>query len=239
MPNPAAAADFEKIPVRIAVQSLTPEPLMQILRTLVPKFLACVAIPAFAAIAPASAATHQLNRDELVLIKKISTSSAQRREPVWWDPILCKVARARAADMMKRHYFSHTSPSGKAANYLVGDAGYVLPSYYSSSRSGNNIESIGMSTGTPKEMFSSWLKSKGHRPHLLGEMEFYRQQTSIGVGVVRSPDKPHYKYYVFLSAPPNAAVSPRLITLRDPGGTTVASTRPLASAMASLLGTDD
>lgn len=153
---------------------------------------------------PANAQIHRLNSDEMTLFKRLAANSRQQRDAVNLDPILCIVARKRAADMANRHYFSHTNPDGQGPNFLVRRAGFVLPSYYDRSRSGNNIESIGMNTGNPRKMVSLWLKSSGHRVHVLGELAFYQQQTSVGVGVFRSPEAPHYKYFVFLSAPPPA-----------------------------------
>lgn len=190
-----------------------------------------------AAVTPVAAQIHRLSTDEATLFKRISASSGQRREAVKLDPILCIVARKRATDMANRNYFSHTNPDGQGANYLVLRASYTLPSYYDRSRSGNNIESIGMSTGTPQEIVSLWLKSSGHRVHVLGETDFYQQQNSFGVGVFRSPVAPHYKYFVFLSAPPNATLSPRAATLVSPTGATLASTRPLATSWAGITGT--
>ena len=189
-------------------------------------------ISALAMVAPATAQIHQLNRDETALFKRIAADSGQMRNTVRLDPILCIVARDRAADMAKRDYFSHTNPDGHGVNFLVRRAGYVLPSYYDRSPSGNNLESIGMSTGRPQEMVSLWSKSSGHRVHVLGEVPFYRQQSSVGVGVFRSPKAPHYKYYVFLSAPPNGSLSPRSAILKNPKGVTIASTRPLGGALA-------
>jgi uncharacterized protein YkwD len=186
--------------------------------------------------APASAQIHQLNSDEMTLFQKISSNSAQQRKKLNLDPILCIVARERGADMARRHYFSHTTPGGKGANFFVRSMGYALPSYYDLSRSGNNIESIGMSTGTSQEMVSLWLNSKPHRAHVMGEVDFYQQQTSIGVGVFRSAEAPYYKYFVFLSAPPNLSPKPRLVILKNPKGVTLASTRPLAAAWAALTG---
>jgi len=94
-----------------------------------------------------------------------------------------------------------------------------------------------MSIGSPQEMVSRWLQSSGHRPHVLGEVAFYQQQTSVGVGVFRSPEAPHYKYFVFLSAPPNASLTPRALILKDPKGVTLASTRPFVHALAPFIGT--
>jgi len=189
-----------------------------------------------AMVAPAAAQIHRLNGDEMALFRKISINAGQQRKSMKLDPILCLVARQRGADMARRHYFSHTTPDGKGANFLIGQAGYLLPSYYDLSRSGNNIESIGMNPGTPKQMVSLWLNSSAHRDHVLGELDFFRQQTSVGVGVFRSPEAPHFKYYVFLSAPPNRSLTPRRVALKNPKGVTIATTRPLADAFARFAG---
>lgn len=187
-------------------------------------------------IAPAAADIHRLNSDEMALFHKLSINPGQQRKSFNLDPILCIVARQRGADMARRHYFSHTTPDGKGANYLIGEAGYELPTYYDLSRSGNNIESLGMSPGTPKQMVSLWLNSGAHRDHVLGELDFFRDQISIGVGVFRSSQAPHNKYYVFLSAPPNAARNPNAVTLKSPTGVTLATTRRSAVAMAIFTG---
>jgi hypothetical protein len=180
--------------------------------------------------APATAGIHQLNSAEATLFKRISSNAGQQREKLVLHPILCKVARQRAADMARRGYASHTNPEGLGPNTLVRGAGFVLPSSYDASPAGNNIESFVAAHGTPKEAVTLWLESIHHRPHILGEDGFYQEQTSIGVGVVRSTQAPYYKYHVFLSAPPNAAISPRSVVLKNPKGMTIASTRPLADA---------
>ena len=182
--------------------------------------LGMISLVAF--VAPASAQIHRLNSDEMSLFKRIAANAEQQRDAMVLDPILCIVARKHATDMAKRNYFGHTNPDGQGPNFLVRRAGYVLPSYYDRSRAGNNIESIGMSTGSPQSVTSLWLRSNDHRPHVLGELDFYQQQSAIGVGVYRSAAPPHYRYYVFLSAPPNIALSPRSAILKDPHGVTLA-----------------
>ncbi len=176
-----------------------------------------------ATVAPATARTHRLSSDEMILFKRISSNSGQQRGSVTLDPILCLVARQRAADMARRNYFSHTNPDGLAANYFVRREGYQLPTYYDPSNSGNNIESIAMGVVGPGEIFSLWLGSSAHRTHVLGEAAFYQEQRSIGVGVARSSRPPYYKYYVFLSAPPNATPRPQAVALLSPKGVKLAS----------------
>ena len=187
-------------------------------------------------LASATAQIHRLNSDEMSLFKRIAANAEQQRDAMTLDPILCIVARKHAADMAKRNYFAHTNPDGQGPNFLIRRAGYILPSYYDNSRAGNNIESIGMSTGSPQSVLSPWLRSSSHRPHILGELDFYQQQSSIGIGVYRSPVAPHYRYYVFLSAPPNASLSPRPASLKSPHGATLASTRQPAVGLARLTG---
>ena len=189
-----------------------------------------------ATLAHASARTHRLTSDEMVLFKRISSSSVQQRVSITLDPILCLVARQRAADMAKRNYFSHTNPDGDGPNFLVRREGYVLPTYYDASRSGNNIESLGMGTGGAGEIFSLWLGSAAHRTHVLGEAAFYREQRSIGVGVFRSSRPPFYKYFVMLSAPPTSAPGPQVVTLTSPKGTVMAGPLPRAKASARFSG---
>ncbi|MES2924500.1 MAG: CAP domain-containing protein [Verrucomicrobiota bacterium] len=169
------------------------------------------------------------------IFERVTGNPGQMRRIVSLDPILCKVARQRAVDMERRNYFNHVNPSGQGPNFLVRRAGYFLPSYYDGSKSGNNIESIAMTTGTAREAFALWINSSPHKTHLLGVDSFYREQTSIGIGVYQSKSFPHYKYYVFISAPANAAKRPPLVILQDSKGKIVARTRPSVAAMPNPL----
>jgi hypothetical protein len=175
--------------------------------------------------ATAIAETHTLNRDEMALFKLIANSPKQARAATILDPILCKVARSRCADMSNRNYISHTTPDGTAANYLVTQAGYTLPSYYDSTNAGNNIESLGVDLGNSQQIFRRWMKSIYHKSHILAESPFYQEQTSIGVGVFKSPKPPHIKYYIVLSAPPTTNQDPPLIILKNPAGKIISKTR--------------
>jgi uncharacterized protein YkwD len=177
-----------------------------------------------AAACTASAGVHRLNTDEMKLFRLAANDHGQKRGKVTLDPILCKVARERASDMARKNYFNHVNLNGQGPNHLIRRAGYGLPSFYDKSRSGNNIESIAMTTGDSKSAFTLWMNSDGHRPHLLGEQAFYKEQTSVGVGVFRSPNPPYYKHYVFLSAPANESTLPPLLILKDPKGKILART---------------
>ncbi len=185
----------------------------------------------------AAAGTHRLNSDELKMFALVANHSDQQRPHISLDPILCKVARERATDMGKKNYFDHVNRSGHGPNFLVRRAGFDLPYYYDSSRPGNSIESIAKTYGTPRETFALWMNSGPHQVHILGNVTFYSEQTSVGVGVYRSKMAPFAVYSVFISAPANAAKNPPALTLMNSKGKIVAQTRLSTTAwLAPVLG---
>ena len=118
------------------------------------------------------------------------------------NPILAQVARERALDMGTRNYFSHTNPDGFGPNYLVRQAGYALPTWYDVANDANNIESISGGYSTAATAWAGWLNSAGHRVHVLGQEEFWADQTNFGIGYAYVPNSTYRHYWVFISAPP-------------------------------------
>ena len=143
-----------------------------------------------------------LSTQEQAIATMLSSAPLQQRAFLKLDPILEKVARARAADMAARHYFAHVNPDGVAANYLVRQAGYQLPASWSTSPTANYIESIGAGYTTPAAMWSAWMASPDHKTHLLGQQTFFAEQTSYGVGFVYNPGSQYGYYWVVITAPP-------------------------------------
>lgn len=141
-----------------------------------------------------------LNEQEQNLATLMIEDPRQQRLSLTCHPILAQVARERAQDMVDRHYFSHTNPDGYGPNYLVMQAGYVLPSYYDSTPEGNNIESIGGGYPTANAAWEGWMNSSGHRTHLLGEIPFFADQIEYGIGYTRGGDYSHY--WVVITAKP-------------------------------------
>jgi uncharacterized protein YkwD len=138
------------------------------------------------------------------LENKIATfmkGAGQKRRSLTFNPILARVARERAADMGRRNYFSHVNPDGIGPNYLVTQAGYVLPEYYGKDRAGNSIESIAGGE-TPQEAWDLWMKSPPHREHILGLSEFYAGQIEYGIGHAYFPNSQYKHYWVILTAEP-------------------------------------
>ncbi|MEM7334606.1 MAG: CAP domain-containing protein [Chloroflexota bacterium] len=143
-----------------------------------------------------------LNSQEKTLADLVINDANQGRPSMTCDPILAQVARERAIDMAERSYFGHTNPDGFGPNYLVKDAGYELPSWYSNDNDGNNIESIGAGYTSANGVWAGWLGSSGHRVHLLAESSFWQSQTNYGIGYYYDANSPYRHYWVFISAPP-------------------------------------
>ena len=142
-----------------------------------------------------------LNANERAVADLMVAAPEQQRETPVCDPILARVARARARDMALRGYFSHTNPDGDGVNLLAREAGYPLPDWYASNQDSNNIESIGGGYQTSADVWAGWIGSSGHRVHVLGTESFYADQEAYGVGYYFNPDSPLKHYWVFLSAP--------------------------------------
>lgn len=102
-------------------------------------------------------------------------------------------ARHKAYDLGDREYFSHLSPDGENANRLARRYENNLPTYYP--ENGNSIESLLGGTDDPEKMINFLLLSPGHRKHLLGENEFFRRQSYIGIGFEFVSGSPYSFYW--------------------------------------------
>lgn len=170
-------------------------------------FLLIVAILIFSPGASGHRMSESLGGDtDEELEKRIATflkqDPNQQRASLTYNAILARVARERARDMGQRNYFGHVNPDGIGANYLVTQAGYVLPDFYGSNKSSNNIESIAAGSETAEEAWSRWMNSTAHRTHLLGLTKFYAEQVEYGVGHAFAPDSRYKHYWVVITAKP-------------------------------------
>jgi uncharacterized protein YkwD len=96
--------------------------------------------------------------------------------PLRRDADLAKAARGHSADMVRRDYFAHVSPSGRTFKDRVREAGYGRPGQ--GWRAGENLGWGTQERATPNALVDAWLESSGHRRVLLSSD--YRE---IGVGV--------------------------------------------------------
>jgi uncharacterized protein YkwD len=134
------------------------------------------------------------------LATMMKQASGQRRASLTYNETLARVARERAQDMARRGYFSHVNPDGLGANYLVRQAGYVLPDSYGKKKSSNNIESIASGNKTPADAWAAWMGSSAHKKHLLGLTTDYAEQTDYGIGYVYVPESQWKHYWVVITA---------------------------------------
>jgi uncharacterized protein YkwD len=151
-----------------------------------------------------------LSPQEQAVLDRLLNHPDQRHQALICNDILQRVARERALDMGQRNYFSHVTPEGYGPNYLVRQAGYPLPTWYSQAVSANNIESIAYyaATVTPDwrvvvdEVWQGWMDSPPHRDHLLGATDFYAAQTEFGIGYANVPDErwAYRSYWVVIIA---------------------------------------
>lgn len=141
-----------------------------------------------------------LNAQEQEIADRMKNDPEQQRPALNCHPILHQVARERAEDMGIRAYFSHVNPDGYGPNYLVQQAGYLLPSWYNQAPDANNIESIAGGYPTAEAAWQAWMNSSGHRTHLLGLHSFWAEQTDYGIGYVYVPGSPYGHYWVVLTA---------------------------------------
>ncbi len=148
----------------------------------------------------------EMSADEQQLASWLTGDRGQRRDRsrMHADPILTAVARARAEDMAARRYMAHVNPDGIGPNALVRAAGYLLPSFWGTGRSGNFVESIGAGYATAEQAWEGWMRSPAHRTHLLASSSFYRDQTNFGIASYSDPSSPFRHYWVVITAPPSA-----------------------------------
>lgn len=141
-----------------------------------------------------------LSLPEEQIAQMMSGSPEQQRPSMMCDTTLAQVARERAEDMAQRDYFSHVNPDGFGPNYLVTQAGYVLPAYYDPAPTGNNIESIAAGYGSAEAAWQGWMQSSPHRMHLLGLSTFFAEQVEYGIGYAYDPASPYGHYWVVITA---------------------------------------
>jgi hypothetical protein len=139
---------------------------------------------------------------EQAIADYMASNPQQGRPTLILDPIIEAVARARAADMAHRNYFSHVNPDGVAANYLLRKAGYVLPSWWGTDPTANYVESIAAGYSDPGTAWTAWMNSPDHKEHLLALNSFFATETHYGVGYYYDSSSTYQYYWVVITAPP-------------------------------------
>ncbi|WP_153798077.1 CAP domain-containing protein [Foetidibacter luteolus] len=117
-----------------------------------------------------------------------------------WNDTLAKAAEAKALDMARRNYFSHTDPNGLGMNYHINKAGYSLNQAWLTNTSNNYFESIQAGAADGEEAVSmliidNGVPTLGHRKHLLGMDQWNASLKDIGIGFVRTAEGSKFKSY--------------------------------------------
>jgi uncharacterized protein YkwD len=139
---------------------------------------ALVLVLLVAAMAAGPVCASQRTANEAALLQLIDHARTQRGlAPLHVHAALSRAALAHSRDMMRRQYFSHSSPGGANCAGRARRAGYA--------KSGCRPwvgEVLGWGTsfvGTPQAVFSNWMRSAYHRSVILG-----RRWRDVGVGSV-------------------------------------------------------
>jgi uncharacterized protein YkwD len=142
-------------------------------------FAALMLVMAVAAVAAGPVRASQRTANEVAVLQLINHARTQRGlAPLRLHAALNRSALAHSRDMMRRHYFSHSSPGGASCGARTRRAGYAT----SGCRSWAVSEVIGWgmgSVGTPQAVVSAWMRSAYHRSVILG-----RRWRDVGVGAV-------------------------------------------------------
>ena len=120
--------------------------------------------------------TRQSDLFAAISAQKIITLTNQIRQEYGLPPLkvnfaLENAAKAKAEDMLAKHYFSHYSPTGIAPWHWIDKSGYYY--HYAG-------ENLAVNFLDSEEVIQSWLNSPSHRENLLN-----RHYQDIGVAVVR------------------------------------------------------
>ena len=104
------------------------------------------------------------------LVNEIRAENGLKTLSANWE--LSRVARYKSEDMVRSHYFSHTSPT-------YGTPFQMIKAFGLSYRSAG--ENIAYGQGTPAAVVEAWMNSSGHRANILNA-----SYTQIGVGYCAS-----------------------------------------------------
>ena len=126
------------------------------------------------------------------LASLIIEDEAQQRTQIQCHPLLAQAAEDKARIMADYGMVRHNL--GGSPNGRLREIGFPLPHYYSGLM-GNQVEAVAGGYSTPSSVWKAFKQSTAHRQHLLGELDFYREQQYIGVGFFKDNSAPHVEYW--------------------------------------------
>ncbi len=112
----------------------------------------------------------------------LDLSSYDPMPPLTMEKRLLAAARAHAADMADRRFFSHENPDGKNADERVRDTGYLFPPEYDDPSVPNHVENIRVQGPSGVEAaHRGFMQSSGHRDHILSATPFKAANDEAGI----------------------------------------------------------
>lgn len=140
------------------------------------------------------------------LANLIINDQSQQRTHIVCHPLLAQAAEDKARIMADYGMVRHNL--GGSPNSRLLDIGFPIPRVYSGVM-GNQVEAVAGGYSTAKSVWNAFKDSTAHRTHLLGEIEFYRDQQYLGVGFFVDPTAPHVEYWtVYLTHAENEQLVP-------------------------------
>ncbi|MGG3738755.1 CAP domain-containing protein [Aeribacillus pallidus] len=131
---------------------------------------------------PTNSSSYEVKAFEQKVVELTNNERAKFGLPaLTFEPELAKVAREKANDMARNHYFSHTSPT-------YGSPFDMMKQFGISYRTAG--ENIAMGQRSPEQVVNDWMNSEGHRKNILNP-----NFTHIGVGYVENG---HYWTQMFI-----------------------------------------
>ena len=134
------------------------------------------------AVAPAPSNVEQVERTVLCLVNR--ERSSRGLQGLRSSARLAQAAAGHSADMVRRDFFSHQSPSGATLTDRIRASGWL-----SGGRSYAFAENLAWGTGTlatPQSIVKSWMASPGHRRNILTG-----RYQELGVGIaLGAPGQP-------------------------------------------------
>ena len=126
--------------------------------------------------APSCPQTRPLTVTTLCLINEVRAADGAPRLRL--DPRLSRVARRHSRDMVRNHYFSHTSPAGLSSSDRIARSGWMR-----GRRRWAVGENLAWRAGArrPRAIVRAWLRSRPHRKVMLS-----RRSRVVGIGIVAS-----------------------------------------------------
>jgi len=135
----------------------------------------CIIARAAASALPREAPTVRLGRAAVCLLNRARIARGMPRLRI--NPRLSRAARRHTRDMVRHHYFSHTSPRSGEMTARIKRTGYLGPAR--SWSIGENIAWGASYMGSPRAIVKAWMRSPGHRNNILNPA--FRE---MGIGVV-------------------------------------------------------